>query len=347
MTTELVASIASQGVFRPRQQFSHLAQDHVPFDELVGKRAYESRALTAVTAEETVVGIIGPRGAGKSSLIAGVCAVLPDTHVALRVPVTGADDPTSVNVIAAVALSQALDDLELERYQREALERARADDVAVERTPGGLRGGTLGGGVIPAQVHAELATLREQFTTNRLAAERLAGLDRLITILVARGLQPVFVFEDTEAAIGGADRPDVADGFLSGPVHALVHEVEAACMIAVQDVFTTAPSFGQLAASMALVEIPVFDETHASGALTAIVDNRLEQHELSQTADSVVGDDALEQLIAFYDESSRNLRFTLAALQSSVEYAADTRAEQVGPGHMRAAVSDWRERLPG
>jgi len=123
------------------------------------------------------------------------------------VPVTDADDPTSVSVLAAVALSQALDDTDLERYQREALERARADTSTQTGNPGGLRSGTLGGGAIPAQVHAELTTLREELTTSRLAAERLAGLDRLVTILVARGLQPVFVLEDTEAADPAAGPP--------------------------------------------------------------------------------------------------------------------------------------------
>ncbi len=206
MTPEQIEFLAGQGAFRPRQHFSHLAADHVPFDELTGRATFETRALRAVTANDTAVGILGPRGAGKSSLIAYVCAHLPDTHVALRVPVTGADDPTNVSTVAAVALSQALADIDLEHYQREALERARADRATVEQVPGGLRSGTLGGGPIPAQVNVELGTLREQLTSNRLAAERLAGLDRLITILVARDLQPVFVLEDTEAAIGGADQ---------------------------------------------------------------------------------------------------------------------------------------------
>lgn len=216
MTVELIELIAAKGVFRPRGHFTQLAADHVPFDRLVGQDRYETAALQALSSDAPV-GVVGPRGAGKSSLIAHVCAHLPNTHVALRVPVTGADDPTSVSVVAAVALTQALDDLDLERYQREALNRARADQDTQEYTPGGLRGATLGGGPIPAQVHGELRTLREELTTNRLAAERLAGLDRLITILVARELQPIFVLEDTEAAIGGADQPDVAAAFLAGP----------------------------------------------------------------------------------------------------------------------------------
>lgn len=118
MTVELIELIAAQGVFRPRGHFSQLAADHVPFDRLVGQDRYESAALAALTADAPV-GVVGTRGAGKSSLIAHVCSNLPHSHVALRVPVTGADDPTSVSVVAAVALSQALDDLDLDRYHRE------------------------------------------------------------------------------------------------------------------------------------------------------------------------------------------------------------------------------------
>lgn len=344
MTVELIELIAAKGVFRPRGHFSQLAADHVPFDRLVGQDRYESAALQALSADAPV-GVVGPRGAGKSSLIAHVCSNLPDTHVALRVPVTGADDPTSISVVAAVALSQALDDLDLERYQRDALNHARSDQETQQKAPGGLRGGTLGGGPIPAQVHAELSTLRQELTTNRLAAERLAGLDRLITILAARGLQTIFVLEDTEAAIGGADQPEVAAAFLAGPAQAFVTELETPSLIAIQTAFTTGQAFAQLAAQMRLVEIPRLDDTNARQALQAIVANRLEQHDAGHDARAVLADETLEQLIGFYDETERNLRFTLAALQTAAEYAADMRAHCIAPGHIRAALTDWRSRI--
>lgn len=344
MTSTLIEAIATQGVFRPRQKFRQLAEDHVPFDTLIGHDGYELAASRAIVDESVVVGIVGPRGAGKSSLIAYVCSKLPDTHVALRVPVSGADDPTSVSVMAAAALAQALADLELESYQREALERARADETTREEHPGRL-GGTLGGGPVPAAVHAELATLREQLTSRRLAAERLAGLDRLIQILVSRGSNPVFVLEDTEAAIGGQRHDEIVSAFLRGPIHAFVHEIEASCLIAIQDVFTSKPEFAQLAASMALVEIPDLSEGQPRKALAAIIGNRLNQYELRAEPEEVLAPDGADLLLGFYDQSERSLRFTLAALQSAVEYAANAGADHIGVGHVRAAMSDWRARM--
>lgn len=344
MTVELLATLAVNSAFRPRHHFSQLAHDHVPFDYLTGESRFEAPALAAVTNDIAVVGVIGPRGGGKSSLIAQVCAELPDSHVALRVPVTGADDPTDVSVVAAVALAQALNDLELEQYQREALEKARADTRTSERVPASF-GGTLGGGPVPAEVRAELATLREQVESNPLAVDRLMGLERLSTILVARGLQPVYVLEDTEAAIGGEDRPDTANAFFDGPVRAFVTEVEAPALIAIQNVFTTTSAFPNLAASMTLIDIPTFGDDDAREAFTAIVENRLAQQEVDAKAEDLLDADALENLIAFYVQAARNLRFTLAALQAAVEYAAEGRAERIGAGHVRAAATDWRDRL--
>ncbi len=344
MSSDSIAFAAETGVFRPRQNFVHLAQDHVPLDELIGQPRYEKRALTTITTSETVVGVIGPRGAGKSSLIAAVCAELPDEYVALRVPITGADDPTSVNLMAAVALSQALNDIDMEGHQQQALEVSRADGRSAERASGG-GGGTLGGGPIPIAIHAEVNTLRETHVTDALATDRLAGLDRLISILVARDRRPVFVLEDTEAAIGGASREETAEAFLAGPVHAFVHEIDAACLIAIQDVFTTVPSFKELATSMALVDIPTLEKDDAAKALGAIIENRLTQHGFEIPAADVIDADALEMLVSFYGEMRGNLRTTLAALQTAVEYAAEVGADRIASGHARGAVDDWLSRF--
>lgn len=188
-------------VFAPRGRFTELASDHLPFDVLTATDRHEALALSTIVLDTRGIFVVGPRGGGKSSMVAYVCAHLPETHIALRVPVTGADAPSSVSAVAAIALSTALSTLKLEGYQREALENARADEVVSGRRPPKV-GGKLGGGPMPAELVAELGSLDQELTTARLSTERLAGLDRLITILVARGLAPVFVMEDTEAIVG-------------------------------------------------------------------------------------------------------------------------------------------------
>ena len=344
MSSELISAIATTRAFAPRTQFSHLAYDHVPFDSLVARDDFERATKRTITGDAvSAVAITGPVGAGKSSLIAYVCSHLPDSHLALRVPVVGADDPTSTSLMAAVALSQALNDIDLEKYQREALERARADSVGREKLPAGIRRGTLGGGPVPAQVHADLTTLREQLERRQLATDRLGGLDRLITILVARGIQPVFVLEDTEAAVGGDVEDAVIEAFFNGPVRAFLREVDAPLLIAVQDHLIESAGFKQLSPHMHLIEVPSF-EANAGAALMRIVDHRLEQFEIAAGSEAVVEAEALELLVSFYEETAGSIRHSLAALQSASDYAEDSGAAHIGPGHLRAAAADWRAR---
>ena len=346
MTAEIVAAAADAWAFHPRGQFNQLALDHVAFDDLTGREAFESAALRDVTADTSAVAVVGPIGAGKSSLIAAVCGRLPESHVALRVPVTGADDPTHVSTLAALALSSALSAVEMDHYQRSALERERADRVTQTHAPIGITGGRLGGGRFPAGVDVELGSLREEYQTQRLAGERLVGLDRLISILVSHERQPVFVLEDTEAAIGGANRTEVADQIFDGPIRAFMREVDAACLIAVQEhIAAQSASFQRLAPELRLVPLPTFDDAAGHLALAAIVDHRLSIHGLPGTSGDVVGDDAFQVLLAFYRETNRSIRHVLAALQSATEHAADMGSALVRAPHVHAAAEDWRPRL--
>src|SRR5680860_461979 len=143
----------------------------------------------------------------------------------------------------------------------------------------------------------------------------------------------IFVFEDTEAAIGG-DGLEAANAFLAGPIRAFAHEVDASCLVAIQDVFRDAPAFKELAPGLALIDLPILDGKRASRALRAIIDNRLAQHEIDATPGSVIGDDALQMLVDFYGETDQNLRLTLAALRSATDHAADNGADRIEVGHL-------------
>jgi hypothetical protein len=261
------------------------------------------------------------------------------------VPVTGADDPTSVSVVAAAALSQALNDIELDQYQERALERARADTLDRDASPARTVGGTLGGGAIPAEVHGDVGTLREQLSRNQLAGDRLAGLDRLITILVARGRQPVFVLEDTEAAVGGREREEVVEAFFDGPVRAFMNELEAPCLLAVQDRFTDCKAFNELAPSMHLISVPLFDVATAASVIRNVLDQRLDQFELQPRSSDVLSGESVSLLAEFYVETSGSLRHVLAAAQTASEHALDQGVSEIGAGHVRAAMADWRARF--
>lgn len=330
--------LATDAAFTPGRKYVQLAEDHVPFDELTGYANYETKVVRALEADADV-GIFGPRGGGKSSLIAYVSEHLSAEFSVLRIPIT-IEDPTKISNIAAVALSEALRTLELSKDQRSDLQAARADSVTHGRAAAS-KGWRFGGGSIPAELHGELGTLRQQLANNQLATDRLAGLDRLINILVARHLRPVFVLEDTEAAIGTADQPELTAGFLGGPVRVLTQELEAPCVIAIQDAFRATPGFANLTANLQRIDIPMLDR----GALEKIIERRLRGQGLHTTASDFISPTALAMLITFYDEMQNNLRFTLSALQSALGHAASLGADRVDDGPMRAAVNEWRQRM--
>lgn len=345
MTAEHIGVVVHEQVFNPRGSFEQLAANHVPFDELAGHAHFETAAMAALDAGVSVA-VIAPVGAGKSSLIAYVCSRLPDTQVALRAPVVGVDDPTNVSAFAAMTLSNALDAIRLDADQRELLEQARADTRTAASDPLGITSGTLGGGPIPAAVNIELGTLREQLEMNRLGSERLVGLERLIGILVARGQVPVFVLEDTEAAIGGRDDLTQVDRFLAGPLRAFVRELGAPSIVAVQSQIAASKEFRALAPELRIIEITSFADERVKEALHAIVAHRLAEHDLSIASDELIAADATEILASFYAETGGSLRHTLAALQTAADHAANAASEVVGAPHTHAAVQEWRTRLP-
>lgn len=336
-----IERLSNSAAFTPSRKYLQLADEHVPFDQLTGKTSYETRAIGAL-ANDRDVGVLGPRGGGKSSLIAYVSGQLSDEYLVLRVPVTGADDPTKTANVTSVALNAALRTIELDRRERGELERARADQSSSERASG-AGGGSIGGGPLPFELHRELRTLSEQLANNQLADERLAGLDRLISILNNRNLRPVFVLEDTEAAIGGSDHPELTAGFLNGPVRAFTQELQAPCIIAVQDAFKASPEYRELVATVQDVTLPILTEA----SLATIIERRLRREAIDATATELVSTRAFSLLIGFYGESENSLRFTLSALQTAVGHAAEMVAERVEEGHMRAAVNEWQQHVAG
>jgi hypothetical protein len=320
--------------------------DHVPFDRLQSREQYEQRLIQDVASDSGVpVAVIAPRGGGKSGLIAFACANLAPEYVALRIPIVAAGDPTDLREIAAITLTEALKAFDMEQHQAEALQDARADERTREHAPAGAAGRLgvkIGGGPIPAELNAELETLREQATTNVLAVDRLDGVDRLLSILVAGGRKPVFVLEDTEAAVGAGDLAQL-DRFLDGPVRAYIDEVDAPLILAIQDDLAERSAvFPEMSASLRPIEIDRLVDPDRG--MREIVARRLEIDDVAANLDQIFRDDAFPLMTAFYDETSRDFRRTLAMIQTAVESAMDMGADLVTASHVLEASNEWRSR---
>ena len=340
MSKEQIAVIAEKALFRPRSRLWELHELHVPFDTLASSSSYEQQARTRLT-RGTCVAVIGQSGTGKSSVIAWLCSQLPPSHFALRIPVTGVEDPGSVGEVARLALSITLDEIVLDNRDQAQLEQARADSKTATRTPAGVSA-KLGGGPIPAEVNVNVASLREEFTQNRLDGDHLLALNgRLVPILAEAEITPVFVFEDTEAIVGGADDRERAEAFFAGPLSAFIDQIDAPTLVAVQTHLTEGSrAFDRLAPVLERLTIPLLLQ-HARHVVDAILARRIKLAELHDPITAIFDNAALDELADFYRESDGDLRRLLAAAHEAAEHAAADGASLIGPPHIRFGVAQW------
>lgn len=341
MSTEQVADVANKAAFRPRSRLWELHELHVPLDRLADTDAYEQRAITRIS-EGSCVAVVGSSGAGKSSVIAWVCCQLPPSHFALRIPITGVEDPGSVGEIARLALSITLDEAVLDATAEDELEKTRATSQTTTRTPSGISA-KLGGGVIPAEVSVNVASLREEFTQDRLGGDYLLALNgRLVPTLAEAGTTPVFVFEDTEATVGGADDRQRAEAFFAGPLSAFVDQIDAPTIVAVQThLIDGSRAFARLAPVLELITIPLLSAP-ARNAIETILARRIELAQPRTQLANVIDATALDVLTEFYTQSGGDLRRVLAAAHEAAEHAAADQAEQISLSHARFGIAQWQ-----
>lgn len=346
MSSEQVAAAAGSAVFRPQSTAEKLRARHVPLDGLVASaRGFEELAIRRLTADDPVQGVavVGASGAGKSSFVAWVVDQLPDTFAAIRLPVSALSDPTDASEVLKLTLSTVLEIIELDAAEREQVHIDRADQRTAARAPTGLTGGKIGGGPIPASINIEVGSLRQEFNENKLAGEYLNAVRRIVAILVHKGITPVFVFEDTEAIVGGVDEAAVTQGFFGGPLRQFVEEIDAPCLVAVQTHLTeNNEAYARLSATIEVIKIPHL-QAEAPDALARILERCLDVSEtVSCRLGEIIAPDALAALVQFYDETSGDVRKTLAAAHTATEEAAAMGAQEVRAAHVRIGVSDWR-----
>ncbi len=342
MSAELITRLVNIAAFRPRSRLWELHELHVPLDELADNRVYEQRAIARLTGGACVA-VLGPSGAGKSSMIAWTCYQLPASHFALQIPITGVEDPGSVGEIARLALSIALDEVMLDATAQDALKQSRATSQSTVRTPTRLASAKLGGGAIPAEVSLNVSSLREEFTQNRLPGDHLLALNgQLIPTLIEAGMTPIFVFDDTEATVGGADDRQRAEAFFAGPLSAFVDQVDAPMIVAVQmHLIDGSRAFARLAPGLEMITIPLLKD-HARAAVAAILLKRLEQVASDTPLAAILDGTALDALAEFYRHSGGDLRRVLAAAHEAAEHAAADQAEQIGASHARFGIAQWQ-----
>jgi hypothetical protein len=243
--------------------------------------------------------------------------------------------------VLRLSLGTILETARLDADAREQLHIERADVRTAIRAPVGITGGRIGGGPIPASIDVEVGSLREEFEQRKLAGDHLQGMHRAVAILRAGGITPIFVFDDTEAIVGGQGDDARVDAFIGGPLHVFAQEIDAPCLTAIQTHLTRSKPYERLVATAHVVKIPHIG-ARARDAFARIFERRLEVAEIDCSLEDVIASEALDTLVQFYDDLGGDVRKTLAAADDAAGDAAGMGAERIHPPHVRVGASNWR-----
>ncbi len=312
MSQEALAALREGNALAQTLTFEQLEAYHVPFDELTGGAAVEQQMKYWSRCRGRVA-LIGDSGAGKSSVLASVFGALsedlPDGLVPTRIPVGVAGEATIVEVgdfgrhvvrhVLNWAAPEALGDQE-----RAAIE---AQLATMERRTGRRRraGFSLGSGrllPVDARLSGDLTGAARDFDVQLETGDVMRAVKRLVGLFRARGLEPFFVFDDTDAWLQLPGQEDVArhlaSGFFANNVRMLTRELDCGFALAIHRSYLELPAYQQLADSLEPIEIPVLPEPEE--AIRTILQRRMEIDELGISVTDAFDDQAVAALAATY-----------------------------------------------
>lgn len=346
MSAQLLEALDRERAFAPRGRFHELSIDYVTFDELTGDRTADDRLRRAIEVEPAINAVVGPSGVGKSALIRAVTETLTEERPGIRIPVApigqAAADPVAVgrHVIGEV-LAQA----DLARHQREALHRAIAQRVT-RRT--GTRKGAVGllGGIpqlVGIQIGGEISSAGLDLDTMGSPADIASGLDRIVQIFAAQELEPILIFEDTDAWLQDPSGPidDAASDFFGKSLGTLARDVDINVVIATHPRYTDLSGYRALKGRV-LTEIHVPELPRPQEAIATILQKHIDVSEADGQVSDVLTDEALGRLEAEYDHSDRSLRHVLQVCDFALEQAGPIYPDALEAAHVRGAAAATR-----
>jgi hypothetical protein len=317
----------------------------VPYGDLVGHDAEGELRDRLMTLGR--VGVVGPVGCGKSSLVRYVVDVPPFAPVLVNV---ATEDPKHVAepraflevLIAQLARSAARASALSEEDRVELLRAARPTETLAGREKG--IGGELGvsAWMLDAKVSGDLTkTLPpgEVYTTTDELRD-VAGA--ALRAVAGHGLVPVLVADDTDRLLRLPDQKrsrELFVGFFGEVLRMIVDTLEAGLVVAVHDRYRTEAEHrydalveGRIEHHLAVPELT--DPSHLGKVITA----RAEFLDAAATCADLLDDDGLRELLRLHtSDHERSLRRTLVVLKGAFSLASDDGVECAGVSHVQAA----------
>lgn len=334
MTQDALARLRQANSLAQTLTFEQLQAYHVSFDALTGESTVES-TLGYWSSQRGRVAIVGESGTGKSSVMAACLGALsesaPEHLVPVRIPVELADSDAVTKVgpfcrhlvghVLAAAAPEALTSGEKAELERRLADLERRSG---KRRRGGFSLGT--GGLLPIDVRlgGDLTGAATDLERRIGSGEAVTALGRLVELFRARGLEPFFVFDDTDAWLQLPGQEDEAreraTGFFGTNVRMLTREIDCGFVLAVHRTYLDAPAYHALADSLEHIELPVMPEP-CSG-ITEILQRRIEVDGLGIRVQDAFDDDAIVALALIYEDAP-DLRRIMAIAGSAVRKAHD------------------------
>lgn len=348
MSLELINLLYDQRAFEATRRFADLELFHVPFDELTGNDETEA-SLARLAERQGKVGLMGPTGSGKSSVIASVLGPfavrLPESIIPLRIPVaaSGRDEVTEpvafARHVAATVLRYSTEILSDE--DRHVLDQGIADlrRVAERQRTWSMQIGAprlLSDSNLTAQVKG-----RAEETERALAGgEVVTELQRLVDTFRANGREPFLIIDDSDAwlRVEGSDLSDLAAAFFGRVVPMLAKELDCGFVVAVHDEYQELEPYHAASKLLSsVIAVPMAADT--VGAVTTILAKRLGLVAPEASTAAMIEQEAIEALAGRY-ASTRSIRDLLRGIDRALEHASSDGLQILGPDVVRSAMAE-------
>jgi len=294
------------------------------------------------------VQVVGPSGAGKTSLIVRVLADLESEHLdpgyevlVLRVGESPEHLASGESVIKLVLDTIATQSFRFSNIDPSVFEEAAADSTT--QTPARINHEFgIDGRIANYSTQIEEAFKTHEFGKN--PARLRQDLEDIVRIVADAGYRPVLVLDDTEKFVapgpdGELDTDSVANLYHHGV--RVLGEFELDLVIAMHPRFEAAPHVREVSdrLGIARIAVPELAPDREPAAIEKILERRLDRGGIETGLSEVITAEGVGDLQLLYHERDSDLRSVMKIAHAAVEHALSRGSSVLEARDIRSAVA--------